>query len=77
MKKNIKVKLSDLFTSKFMKKYTKFNSIDSFVHNYDSSVTAKTFKPTNNREFDKYVSHHSKFKNWNEMYKKAGEEYLK
>ena len=71
-----RVSLGELFTLDFMEKHTQSDSLSKFVEAYDHTITNETFAESLTPEFDIYISENSKFNNWDEMYKKAGEEYF-
>lgn len=70
------VSLKTLFPQEFMRKYTKFESLETLIETYDSDITNETFQESLTPEFDKFVAENSQFTSWQEMYKKAGEEYV-
>jgi hypothetical protein len=71
------VGFSELFTSSFMMKYTKFNNIYEF---FDKSpfkvVTQKDLETINEEELDIYVSKNTQFTTWKSMSGKATNEHL-
>lgn len=72
------VPLSKLMNEEFLKKNTKFSSIDDFFDN--SSFTVKTdedFKAINENELDIYVQEQTSFSSWKEMLKKGTASYAK
>lgn len=67
-----------LFNKRFMKLYTKFNDIEEFFQASPFNIQSQEdFENINEAELDKYVSEHTKFRTWEDMNKKALEEYVK
>ena len=56
-------KLKDLFTNKFIQKYTKFRTADEFFNNANIDLS----KLDNNKELDAYIKSNTKFKNWEDF----------
>lgn len=71
-----KVPLDKLFTLEFMQTYTNCDTLANFIKKYDSTIVDKPFSPSLTPEFESYIKKNSQFKNWEEMYQKAGQEYL-
>lgn len=70
------VPLNELFTSSFMRKYTKFSSIDDFFKSSGFKTdTQKDLEAIPDSELDKYVAANTKFKTWKDMLGEAGSEY--
>lgn len=67
-----------LFSSDFMKVYTNFNSISELLTQggYENADSVKEIEAILDDKFDKYIEDNTKFSFWNEMYKKAGQEYV-
>lgn len=73
-KESISISFDELFPTSFMKKYTSYNSIDSFLK--DVGIENQTeFKNFPETILDKYVVQNTKFSSWEAMHKKAVEEY--
>jgi len=71
------VTFTALFNKKFMSKYTIFNSFEELLTNGNYEVNSKKdFADIPEKEFDKYLTHCTKFTSWKEMYSKAGHEYF-
>lgn len=70
------VTFSVLFNESFMKKNTKFNSINDFfkASPFDAE-TDEDFDAIDENELDKYVESKTKFRSWEEMLNAAIEEY--
>lgn len=66
------IPLGELFNSKFMSKYTEFNTIDEMVEKSDFEVeTEEDFKNIPDDEWDEYVNEKTRFNNWQEMINEA------
>lgn len=71
----ILVNFDELFSTSFMKKYTSYNSISSFLK--DIGVKNQTeFENLPETILDKHVVQNTKFSSWQAMLNKAGEEYI-
>ncbi|MCI8486825.1 MAG: hypothetical protein HFJ20_07215 [Clostridia bacterium] len=71
-------KFSDIFTSSFMKKYTKCSNINDFFDNGGFTINSKEeFVNIDETDLDTYVSSNTSFSSWNDMYKTASTEYVK
>ncbi len=71
-----KVPQNELFPNSFMRKYTQFSSIDAFFNASGFNINNQSdFNKIPDAEWDRYVSGHTKFKNWNEMKGKAAAEW--
>ena len=66
------IPLPELFPDAFIKQYTDFQSIQAMV---DASGI-KNLEEIGDEEFSKFVSTHTRFGSWEEMYKKASSEYI-
>lgn len=60
-------KLKDLFTNKFIQKYTKFRTADEFFDNANIDLS----KLDNNKALDAYIKSNTKFKNWEDFKSEA------
>lgn len=75
--KEQEVSFEKLFSKSFMARYTKFKSINEMVDKSPFKVESEEdFKNIPDLEWDKYVKENTSFQNWDEMFSKAGEEYL-
>ncbi len=64
----------ELFPSTFMTKYTQFRTIEDMVEK--SSIRGEKKEDFTSEEWNKFVREKTSFQNWEEMLKKAAEEYL-
>ena len=67
------VSFDELFPVSFMKKYTKFNSIDEFEEQSDFDFT--DIENIDDAALDHYVSIHTNFSKWDDMLAEAGEQW--
>jgi len=68
---------SELFNPSFMKKYTKFSTIEEFFEKSPFKVeNQEDFKNLDEKEFNKYISETTQFTSWEEMKGKAGEIHI-
>lgn len=71
------VPFSELFTTPFMRKFTKFSSFDELLAAGGYKVESnEDFEAIPDADFDKLVSSTTKFKNWEEMLGEATEQYI-
>jgi hypothetical protein len=71
------VAFEELFPPEFMRRYTEFKTIDDmFAASPWTVESAEDFERVPEQEWNRYVSDKTKFKTWNDMQAKAGEEYL-
>lgn len=71
------VSFDDLFSSKFMKKYSNLKSFEELLSIGGYIVNSKEdFESIPEDEFDKLINKHTKFSSWKEMYATAGKEYM-
>lgn len=71
------VEFKDLFSRRFMKRYTRFGSIDEFLSESPWEVKSeRDLEKIPENEFDLYVSKNTVFDNGDEMVSKAGEEWV-
>ena len=60
-----------------MSKYTNFNFFDELLTAGDYEVNSKKdFEDIPEKEFDKHLTHCTKFTSWKKMYSKACHEYF-
>lgn len=71
------VPLDELFTASFMRKYTKFRSIDALLEagGFHAS-TDKEFDAIPQTELDAHIAKTTKFRNWDAMLDEAVDEYV-
>ena len=70
------IPLNELFTSSFMRKHTKFSSIDAFFKASGFKAdTQEDFEAIPDSELDKFVAKNTKFRTWEDMLGEAGSEY--
>lgn len=71
-----KVPFEELFPPSFMKRYTTFESIEKMVETSGYKVeNADDFKAIPDAAWDSFVRQRTKFDNWGDMLRKAGEEW--
>ena len=76
-------KLSSLFNSNFMKKYTVYENFTEFIKasglvpKNTTEVTYELFKMIPRKKLDKYIKINTDFKCWNEMFDLATGKYLR
>ncbi|KKB34139.1 hypothetical protein [Bacillus thermotolerans] len=71
------VTFTELFTERFMSKYTRFTSIEEFFEKSPFEVqTNEDFDKINKAELDKYVSENTQFSSWENMLGEAGKEHI-
>jgi len=71
-----RVPYNKLFTPTFMKSFTKSNSFEEFV--LKSGFMLKEFELKPNKNLDEYICKNAnQFNSWQDMYKKAINEYTK
>ncbi len=65
---NGEAKLDEIFTDDFMRKNTKFNTIDDFFDNSPFKVkTINDYQALDDKELDPYVAENTNFNNWNDF----------
>lgn len=64
----------EVFKKKFMKKYTRYDSISEFID--DSPGEIHSPESFQSEEFEDFVSENTVFDNWDEMKKKAAENWI-
>jgi hypothetical protein len=71
------VSFAVLFNASFMKNYSEFDSFEALLEAGGYKVETKAdFEAIPEDEFDAFIAKHSHFSSWQEMYKKAGKEYM-
>ena len=71
------VPFSEIFSPPFMRKYTDAKNIDEFFANSPWQPSAEEeFDAIPTSELDHYVDDHSRFRTWEQMQSKAGNEWL-
>jgi hypothetical protein len=71
------VAFEDLFPPEFMRRYTDFTSIDDLVAASGYKVeSTEDFEKIPQAEWDALIATKTRFKNWDAMQTKAGEEYI-
>lgn len=74
---NGEVPFDILFNEDFMKKYSKFTSIDEMLEKSGFEIKNQDdFRKIPEAEWDEFVMGNTKFKNWEEMMNKAGVLYF-
>lgn len=73
--------IEKLFNQQFMRKYTGFKSLEGFLRNSNlitnhMEITYETIENLPKRTFNRYIRSETKFKSWDEMFRKAVELYL-
>lgn len=72
-----KIPLQELFTTAFMRKYTKYSSIDAlfkaggFIIESDADLEAIPQK-----ELDAHIAKNTKFRSWDKMLDEAADQYI-
>lgn len=70
------VSFGELFTESFMKKYTRFSSLDEFFKAGNFVVESQEdFENIPDDEFNKHIKATTKFADWKEMIQEAGNQY--
>ena len=70
------VPFKDLFTPQFLKKHTKFSSLeDMFAKSRFTVNSQEDFKSIPDAEWDKFITDNSNFASWQEMLKVATGEW--
>lgn len=73
-----KVPFDEIFTHRFMRRQTDAESIDEFFENSPwQPETPEEFDAIPVAELDRYVDEHSRFRTWEGMKSKAGNEWVK
>lgn len=71
------VSFTVLFNEYFMSKYTNFQSFEELLTagNYEVN-SKKDFEDIPEDDFDKHIAQCTRFESWEEMYSKAGKNYI-
>lgn len=64
----------EVFSDRFMRKYTRYGSFSDFMEESPANEVTKT--AFGSREFDQFVSKNTVFDDWNEMKKMAAEDWV-
>ena len=76
LKGSKEIRLNELFTDDFMRKYTNFNSLNEFFDKSPFGIrNEEDFINLEQKEFDEWVRTNARFNNWDEMQEKAVQEY--
>lgn len=71
------VPASEIFSESFMRKHTKFESIEEFFDKSPFEInTSEDLEAVDDSEMDAYVREHSTFDSWDAFQTAAGEEYM-
>jgi hypothetical protein len=71
------VPFEDLFPPEFMRRYTDFKAIEEMLGGFGTPIeSTEDFERIPDADWDVYVKQKTRFKAWEEMQSKAGEEYL-
>lgn len=71
------ISFAELFTKSFMRKYTRFSSIDDLLDAGGfHAETNEEFDAIPETELDMYIANTTEFDSWEDMLNKAVEEYL-
>ncbi|GIN68482.1 MULTISPECIES: hypothetical protein [Bacillus] len=77
LEKEQEVQLNDLFTDSFMKKNTKFSSLDEMFDKSPFTIeNQQDFESIPDDLWDNFVRENSKFFNWEEMQQEAANLYV-
>ena len=70
------VPFEDLFPPEFMRRYTDFKSIEEMLGGFSTPITSsEDFERISDTDWNVYVTDKTRFKSWDEMQSKAGQEY--
>ena len=71
------VPFSELFPPAFIRKYTRFSSIDALFESGGYKInTNADLEAIPQKELDAYIAKHTKFRSWEEMLDEAGSQYV-
>jgi hypothetical protein len=71
------VPFEDLFPPEFMRRYTEFKSIEEMLNGFGTPIAStEDFERIPGAEWSAYVTAKTRFKSWDEMQSKAGQEYV-
>ncbi|MCY9225966.1 hypothetical protein MOF11_13120 [Bacillus haynesii] len=77
LEKGQELQLNELFTDSFMKKNTKFSSLDEMLDKSPFTIeTQQDFESIPDDLWDNFVRENSKFFNWEEMQQEAANIYV-
>ncbi|AYC51936.1 hypothetical protein EI976_05390 [Bacillus licheniformis] len=77
LEKGQELQLNELFTDSFMKKNTKFSSLDEMLDKSPFTIeTQQDFESIPDDLWDDFVRENSKFFNWEEMQQEAANKYV-
>lgn len=77
VKKDNGVPFNKLFNRDFMKRYTRFMTIDKMFENSGFKINSQEdFENIPDDEWDNFIKNNTSFKNWNQMINKASEVYF-
>ncbi|MFC8150415.1 hypothetical protein ACFUP3_11980 [Bacillus paralicheniformis] len=77
LEKGQELQLNELFTDSFMKKNTKFSSLDEMLDKSPFTIeTQQDFESIPDDLWDDFVRENSKFFNWEEMQQEAANIYV-
>ncbi|MFI3632770.1 hypothetical protein [Streptococcus parauberis] len=72
-----KIKFDELFSNDFMKKNTKFNSIEEFLLASPEKISnTEEFEASDESVLDGFVSEQTKFNSWEDFYVEAYQELI-
>lgn len=69
-----KIPFGELFPEEFMGKYTNSDDIAEFLES--APVSFESAKSFSSKQFDDHIAKHTVFDDWNEMKRKAAEEWI-
>jgi hypothetical protein len=71
------VPFDELFPPEFMRRYTSFKSIEDMLAGFETPIeSAEDFKKIPDADWNAFVKERTKFKSWEDMQTKAGEEFI-
>jgi len=71
------IQFTELFPEEFMRLYTEFDSMDTFLNASKWDVeTQEDFREIPDEPFDEYVDEHTDFPNWEVMHQTASQRFL-
>jgi hypothetical protein len=72
------VPVAELLTGEFMRRHTKFGSLDAMIEASPFTVeSAEDFRAIPDAEWDAFVRQQTRFSSWREMLSSAGAEWMK
>lgn len=70
------VPFDDLFPPEFMRRYTDFKSIEEMLGGFGTPIeTTEDFERIPDADWNVFVKEKTRFKSWEDMQSKAGQEY--